>query len=75
MASHHEWVTRSVVILGFDGVQAMDIVEPYDVFTGATLQLAAEQMARDFPDKPTQLRATAALLGDRALKRVRSRHR
>jgi transcriptional regulator GlxA family with amidase domain len=32
-----------VVILGFDGVQAMDIVGPYDVFTGATLQLAAQQ--------------------------------
>jgi transcriptional regulator GlxA family with amidase domain len=32
-----------VVILGFDGVQAMDIVGPADVFTGATLQLAAQQ--------------------------------
>ncbi|MEZ0050845.1 transcriptional regulator GlxA family with amidase domain [Mycobacterium sp. MAA66] len=38
-------MTRSVVILGFAGVQAMDIVGPYDVFTGATLQLAAQQQA------------------------------
>ncbi|MUL44675.1 GlxA family transcriptional regulator [Mycobacterium sp. CBMA293] len=35
-------MTRSVVILGFPGVQAMDIVGPHDVFTGAGLQLAAE---------------------------------
>jgi len=30
-----------VVILGFPGVQALDLVGPYDVFTGATLCLAA----------------------------------
>lgn len=42
-ASHHGGVTRSVVILGFAGVQAMDIVGPHDVFTGAALQLAAQQ--------------------------------
>jgi transcriptional regulator GlxA family with amidase domain len=32
---------RSVVILGFPGVQALDLVGPYDVFTGATICLAA----------------------------------
>ncbi len=36
---------RSVVILGFGGVQALDIVGPFDVFTGASLQLAAEGRA------------------------------
>ncbi|WP_167106514.1 GlxA family transcriptional regulator [Mycobacterium sp. DL592] len=30
-------MTRSVVILGFPGVQALDLVGPYDVFTGAAL--------------------------------------
>jgi transcriptional regulator GlxA family with amidase domain len=30
-------VTRSVVIFGFPGVQALDIVGPHDVFTGAAL--------------------------------------
>ncbi|WP_141868702.1 GlxA family transcriptional regulator [Arthrobacter sp. SLBN-53] len=34
-------MTRSVVILGFDGVQALDIAGPFDVFTGANLQLVA----------------------------------
>lgn len=34
-------MTRSVVILGFDGVQALDIAGPFDVFTGANMQLAA----------------------------------
>ena len=29
-------VTRSVVILGYPGVQALDMVGPFDVFTGAT---------------------------------------
>ena len=38
-------VTRSVVILGFPGVQALDIVGPFDVFTGATLNLAAQDRA------------------------------
>lgn len=32
---------RTVVVLGFPGVQALDIVGPFDVFTGATLALAA----------------------------------
>ncbi len=35
-------VTRSVVILGYPGVQALDLVGPFDVFTGATLNLAAQ---------------------------------
>jgi transcriptional regulator GlxA family with amidase domain len=30
-------VTRKVVILGFPGVQAMDVVGPFDVFTGAAI--------------------------------------
>ena len=42
-----ETVTRSVVILGFPGVQALDIVGPFDVFTGATLNLAARNRADD----------------------------
>ncbi|MBJ7339281.1 helix-turn-helix domain-containing protein [Mycolicibacterium sp.] len=32
---------RSVVVVGFDGVQALDLVGPFDVFTGATVSLAA----------------------------------
>lgn len=28
---------RKVVIVGFPGVQALDVVGPYDVFTGASL--------------------------------------
>lgn len=43
MARHHEIVTRSVVILGFGGVQGLDVVGPFDVFTGATMHLAAQQ--------------------------------
>jgi transcriptional regulator GlxA family with amidase domain len=34
---------RSVVILGYRGVQALDLVGPFDVFTGATLCLAGQQ--------------------------------
>jgi transcriptional regulator GlxA family with amidase domain len=30
-------VARKVVILGFPGVQALDLVGPFDVFTGASL--------------------------------------
>jgi transcriptional regulator GlxA family with amidase domain len=40
-------VTRSVVILGYPGVQALDIVGPFDVFTGATMNLAARNRACD----------------------------
>ncbi len=40
-------VTRSVVILGYPGVQALDLVGPFDVFTGATLNLAADNRADD----------------------------
>jgi transcriptional regulator GlxA family with amidase domain len=40
-------VTRSVVILGYPGVQALDVVGPFDVFTGATLNLAAQNRADD----------------------------
>jgi transcriptional regulator GlxA family with amidase domain len=32
---------RGVVIVGFEGVQALDLVGPFDVFTGATVGLAA----------------------------------
>src|ERR1700754_3981977 len=40
-------VTRSVVILGYAGVQALDMVGPFDVFTGATLNLAARNRPDD----------------------------
>lgn len=40
-------VTRSVVILGYPGVQALDMVGPFDVFTGATMNLAARNRADD----------------------------
>ncbi|HWT50240.1 MAG TPA: GlxA family transcriptional regulator, partial [Mycobacterium sp.] len=30
-------MTRKVVIVGFPGVQALDVVGPHDVFTGASL--------------------------------------
>lgn len=33
---------RSVVILGYPGVQALDLVGPYEVFTGASLYLRAK---------------------------------
>lgn len=42
-----ESVTRSVVILGYPGVQALDMVGPFDVFTGATMNLAAKNRADD----------------------------
>jgi hypothetical protein len=32
-------VARKVVILGFPGVQALDVVGPFDVFTGASVLL------------------------------------
>jgi transcriptional regulator GlxA family with amidase domain len=34
-------MTREVVILGFPGIQALDVVGPFDVFVGATIALAA----------------------------------
>lgn len=34
-----EPVTRAVVILGFPGIQALDVVGPFDVFAGASLLL------------------------------------
>ncbi|HEX7426135.1 MAG TPA: GlxA family transcriptional regulator [Mycobacterium sp.] len=40
-------MTRSVVILGYPGVQALDMVGPFDVFTGATLNLAAHGRSGD----------------------------
>ena len=42
-----EDVTRSVVILGYSGVQALDLVGPFDVFTGATLHLASQGRTKD----------------------------
>lgn len=36
-----EWV-RSVVILGFPGVQALDLVGPFEVFTGASMYLRGQ---------------------------------
>lgn len=40
-------MTRSVVIAGFPGVQALDLVGPFEVFTGATLALAAQDRYDD----------------------------
>jgi transcriptional regulator GlxA family with amidase domain len=40
-------MTRKVVILGFPGIQALDVVGPFDVFTGATLSLAATGRPED----------------------------
>ena len=37
---------RSVVVVGFEGVQALDLVGPFEVFTGATLGLAAGRALR-----------------------------
>lgn len=37
-----EEVKRSVVLVGFQGVQALDLVGPFDVFTGATQHLAGQ---------------------------------
>ena len=37
-----EAVIRSVVVVGFQGVQALDLVGPFDVFTGATVCLASQ---------------------------------
>jgi transcriptional regulator GlxA family with amidase domain len=34
-------VKRPVVVVGFEGVQALDLVGPFDVFTGATVCVAA----------------------------------
>ena len=36
---------KSVVIVGYPGVQALDVVGPFDVFTGATLCLASQGRA------------------------------
>jgi transcriptional regulator GlxA family with amidase domain len=47
MVANTETVTRSVVILGYPGVQALDMVGPFDVFTGATLNLATQNRAVD----------------------------
>ncbi len=38
---------RSVVLLGFAGVQSLDVVGPFDVFTGATQVFAAEGAGYD----------------------------
>ncbi|MCF6386501.1 GlxA family transcriptional regulator [Mycobacterium sp. MBM] len=35
-------VKRSVVLLGYPGVQALDLVGPFEVFTGATIALAGQ---------------------------------
>jgi transcriptional regulator GlxA family with amidase domain len=40
-------VKRSVVLLGYPGVQALDLVGPFEVFTGATLALAGQGNADD----------------------------
>jgi hypothetical protein len=35
-------MTRKVLIVGFPGVQALDLVGPFDVFAGASKALAAQ---------------------------------
>jgi transcriptional regulator GlxA family with amidase domain len=40
-------VKRSVVLLGYPGVQALDLVGPFDVFTSATLVLAGQGRHED----------------------------
>ena len=35
-------MTRKVLIVGFPGVQALDLVGPFEVFTSASLVLAAQ---------------------------------
>lgn len=42
VGGHDGCMARSVVILGYGGVQALDVVGPFDVFSGATLHLAAQ---------------------------------
>jgi transcriptional regulator GlxA family with amidase domain len=37
-----EYMARDVLILGFPGVQALDLVGPSEVFTGATIYLAGQ---------------------------------
>jgi transcriptional regulator GlxA family with amidase domain len=43
----HGTVKRSVVLLGYPGVQALDLVGPFDVFTSATLVLAGQGRHED----------------------------
>ena len=40
-------MTRSVVVLGFAGVQPLDITGPLDVFTSASIALAGRDAAGD----------------------------
>jgi transcriptional regulator GlxA family with amidase domain len=42
-----ERVKRSVVVVGFEGVQALDLVGPFEVFTGATTYLAGQGRGDD----------------------------
>lgn len=42
-----EGMKRSVVVVGFEGVQALDLVGPFDVFTAATVALAGRDRAAD----------------------------
>src|SRR5260370_9688601 len=43
-------MTRKVLIVGFPGVQALDLVGPFDVFAGASLALAAQGKAGYQPE-------------------------
>ena len=38
---------RSVVLVGFEGVQALDVVGPFEVFTGANVYLASQDRSDD----------------------------
>ncbi|MCW2687227.1 MAG: transcriptional regulator containing an amidase domain and an AraC-type DNA-binding domain [Mycobacterium sp.] len=40
-------MTRSVVVVGFPGVQALDLVGPFEVFTAVSLCLAADDRGAD----------------------------
>jgi AraC-like DNA-binding protein len=48
-------VKRSVVLVGFQGVQALDLVGPFEVFTGATLCLAGQGRHDDGYDTVTTI--------------------
>ncbi|MCW2560396.1 MAG: transcriptional regulator containing an amidase domain and an AraC-type DNA-binding domain [Mycobacterium sp.] len=47
MVANTEHVKRSAVLVGFEGVQALDVVGPFEVFTGATIYLAAQARPDD----------------------------
>ena len=43
-----EFMVRTVLVLGFEGVQALDVVGPFEVFTGASLLVTARGMGEGY---------------------------